>query len=423
MSHEIRTPVSGIIGLSEHLSECGLTEEQMDFADNIRESAKFLLTLINNILDFSKMESGYMDMESIPFSPSKLVSDTLTPLRFQAKEKGLALTLNCDLPPDALFLGDPWRVRQILTNLVGNSLKFTKQGRIDVSVCCLGQGCTETVTMQCVIRDSGVGISEEGLKPLFKPFSQADNSTARTYGGTGLSLVICQQLIELMGGHMTLQSTPGEGTIATCSIPFLQCYGSTNVLPMENILPHGAQSSDNAERTSMYPQWSRNLTCKTSMENSPSCPDSSVISATSGHVLLVEDNPINRKVIALAVKKLGYIVAIACDGQEALDYLCRRSVKPRPNAVLMDCMMPVVDGYEATRRIREDDKMFDEHVRALPIIALTASAIKGDREKCKEAGMDDYLTKPAVRGVLKSTLETWIGLKRPQALDRSKSAC
>jgi CheY-like chemotaxis protein len=423
MSHEIRTPVSGIIGLSEHLSDYGLNKEQMEFADDIHESAKFLLTLINNILDFSKMESGNMDMESIPFSLSKLVSDTLTPLQFQAEEKGLALTLHCDLPPDALFLGDPWRVRQILTNMVGNSLKFTKQGQIDVSVCCLGQGCTETVTVQYVIHDSGVGISEEALKRLFKPFSQADNSTARIHGGTGLGLVICQQLIELMGGRINLQSTPGEGTIATCNIPFLLYYGSTNVMLMENILPHGARSSDNVERTTTCPQWSRDLTCKTSMENLAKCPIPSVISATSSHVLLVEDNPINRKVIALAIKKLGYIVAIACDGQEALDYLCKQSVKPRPIAVLMDCMMPVVDGYEATRRIRGDDGMFDKHVRALPIIALTASAIKGDREKCKEAGMDDYLTKPAARGVLKRTLETWIGLKRPQALDRSKSVC
>jgi CheY-like chemotaxis protein len=159
------------------------------------------------------------------------------------------------------------------------------------------------------------------------------------------------------------------------------------------------------------------------MEQLAGCPDPLVIPATSGRVLLVEDNPINRKLIALTVRKLGYAIAIACDGQEALDYLCKQSAKPRPNTVLMDCMMPVLDGYEATRRIREDDGTFDEHVRALPIIALTASAIKGDREKCKEAGMDDYLTKPAARGVLKRTLETWIGLRRPQALDRSKSAC
>jgi signal transduction histidine kinase len=155
MSHEIRTPVAGIIGLSEHLSGCGLTEEQMEFADSIYESAKFLLTLINDVLDFSEMESCHMDVESIPFSLCKLVSDAITSLRLQAIEKGLALNLNCDLPSDALFLGDPWRLRQILTNLIGNSLKFTKQGQVDLNVQCLGQKSTETVIVQFVILDSG----------------------------------------------------------------------------------------------------------------------------------------------------------------------------------------------------------------------------------------------------------------------------
>jgi signal transduction histidine kinase len=148
------------------------------------------------------------------------VSDTLTPLRLQAKTKGLALTLDCNLPFDALVLGDPWRLRQILTNLVGNSLKFTKESEIDVNVCSLGQEDTEIAVVQFVIRDSGVGMTKEAMKPLFKPFSQADNTTARIYGGTGLELVISQQLVELMGGHMNLQSTPGEGTIATCDVPF-----------------------------------------------------------------------------------------------------------------------------------------------------------------------------------------------------------
>jgi signal transduction histidine kinase len=220
MSHEIRTLVSGIIGLSEHLSDCELTQEQAEFAESIHESAKFLLTLINDVLNFSKIESGHMDIESIPFSLFKLVSDTLTPLRLQAKMKGLALTLDCNLPFDALVLGDPWRLRQILTNLVGNSLKFTKESEIDVNVCSLGQEDTEIAVVQFVIRDSGVGMTKEAMKPLFKPFSQADNTTARIYGGTGLELVISQQLVELMGGHMNLQSTPGEGTIATCDVPF-----------------------------------------------------------------------------------------------------------------------------------------------------------------------------------------------------------
>ncbi|KAH7341171.1 hypothetical protein BKA66DRAFT_448344 [Pyrenochaeta sp. MPI-SDFR-AT-0127] len=382
MSHEIRTPVSGIIGLSEHLSDCGLTEEQMEFADSIHESAKFLLTLINDVLDFSKMESGHMDVESIPFSLCKLVSDALTPLRLQAEEKGLALNLDCDLPSDALFLGDPWRLRQILTNLIGNSLKFTKQGQVDLNVQYLGQESTETVMVQFVIHDSGVGISEEAMKPLFKPFSQADSSTARLYGGTGLGLVICQQLVELMGGHITLQSNPGEGTIATFNIPFLRYYGPTSGLIMETLLPHRAQSSDKVKRTVTRPEPSRDLSHETLERKSTRSPIPLAASTTKGHILLVEDNPINRKVIALAIKKLGYEVSINS----------------------------------------WDNDLFDEHVRALPIIALTASTIKGDREKCWEVGMDDYLTKPAAREELKRTLQRWVGLKRPQASDRSKSA-
>jgi CheY-like chemotaxis protein len=414
--------VSGIIGLSEHLSDCGLTEEQMEFADSIHESAKFLLTLINNVLDFSKMESGHMDVESIPFSLCKLVSDALTPLRLQAKEKDLALNLNYDLPSDALFLGDPWRLRQILSNLIGNSLKFTEEGQVDLNVQCLVQESTNTSMVQFVIHDSGVGISEEAMKPLFKPFSQADSSTARMYGGTGLGLVICQQLVKLMGGHITLHSNPGEGTIATCNIPFLRYRGPTSGLLTETSLPRRAQSSDEVERTATRPESRRDPSHGTLGKKSTRSSMPSATSTTGGHILLVEDNPINRKVIALAIKKLGHKVSIVCDGQEALDYLCKQSVQPRPNAVLMDCMMPVVDGYEATRRIRGDKDMFDEHMRALPIIALTASAIKGDREKCWEAGMDDYLTKPAAKEELQRTLQRWIGLKRPQASDRSKSA-
>jgi signal transduction histidine kinase len=253
MSHGIRTPVSGIIGLTKHLSDCELTQEQAVFAESIHESAKFLLTLINDILDFSKMESGHMDIESIPFSLFKLVSDTLTPLRLQAKGKGLALTLNCNIPFDALFLGDPWRLRQILTNLVGNSLKFTKEGQIDVNVCALGQDDTEIAVVQLFIRDGGLGMSKEAIKPLFKPFSQADNTMARMYGGTGLGLVISQQLAELMGGHITLQSTPGEVTIATCNVPFFRYHGATNALLTDTSLPCRAQSSHKEKRISACP--------------------------------------------------------------------------------------------------------------------------------------------------------------------------
>lgn len=419
MSHEIRTPISGIIGLSEHLSDCGLTEEQLEFTNSIEESAKFLLTLINDVLDFSKMESGHMDVESLPFSPYKLVSDTLIPLKLQAKERGLALNFHCELQPDAMFLGDPWRLRQILTNLIGNSLKFTPKGHIDLSVEPADRKDNE-VTVKFVVYDTGVGITEEALKPLFKPFSQADGSTARLYGGTGLGLAICRQLVELMGGTVSLQSEPGHGTTATCQIPFPIYQGSARDSHTSSFLPGRAKPFAADVKETINPRVLDGLDQEASgeyVEPSPTAdsPEDSIL------ILLVEDNPINRKVISLALKKLGYLVIAVCDGQEALDYLCKQSSSRRPNIVLMDCMMPNVDGYEATTRIRNDKVMFDEHVRQLPIIALTASAIKGDREKCWDAGMDDYLTKPAARDELKRTLARWLVSPRNRGLIRSQS--
>jgi signal transduction histidine kinase len=194
MSHEIRTPISGIIGLAEHLLECGLSAEQTEFADSILESAKFLLTIINDVLDFSKIESGHMDVESIPFYPSKLISDVVVPLRLQAKEKCLDLTSNCDIQSDTILLGDAWRMRQILTNLVGNALKFTDEGSVNLTVRTIGHDKPGITMVQFVVQDSGIGIERKCMKSLFTPFHQADSTTARLHGGTGLGLVICRQV-------------------------------------------------------------------------------------------------------------------------------------------------------------------------------------------------------------------------------------
>ncbi|KAF2125609.1 hypothetical protein P153DRAFT_434081 [Dothidotthia symphoricarpi CBS 119687] len=412
MSHEIRTPISGIIGLSEHLSDCGLTEEQTEFCSSIRESAKFLLTVINDVLDFSKLESGHMDVESIPFAPNKLISDTIIPLRLQAEERGIALNWTYKGPSEEVLHGDPWRVRQIITNLISNSLKFTQEGRIDLTVQPIDIKGNQLL-VEFIVLDTGIGITEEAMKCLFKPFTQADNSTARLYGGTGLGLSICRQLLELMGGQITLKSIRGQGTTATCRIPFRKFDGPPGDMVMSTSLPARAMRQDPAKikpNTAPHPQHASLEGSK--YERLVSLQENK--SPADYHILLVEDNLVNRKVIALAVKKLGYAVSTACNGQEALDYLCKTSVQPRPDAVLMDCMMPVVDGYEATRKLRSDSDMFDEEVRTLPIIALTASAIKGDKEKCWEAGMDDYLTKPAAREDLMRMLLKWIAPQEHQ---------
>jgi CheY-like chemotaxis protein len=351
------------------------------------------LTLINDVLDFSKIESGHMDVETIPFSPSKLINDVIVPLKLQAKEKSLDLNSNCDLPPDEILMGDPWRMRQILTNLVGNSLKFTARGHVNLSVRTLAQDDPEVRSMQFFVRDTGVGIDKEVMKDLFKPFHQADSSTARLHGGTGLGLVICRQLVELMGGHIDLQSEPGEGTTAICSVPFSVYHGPASGLQASTALPRRAQPPGITQGIPPLPTQPKDGSHNEKERKRSGRSTDSALAEPDAHVLLVEDNPVNRKVIALAIKKLGYTVSTACDGQEALQYLCRQSQQKRPTAVFMDCQMPNIDGYEATRRIRRDRVMFDDVIRTLPIIALTASAIQGDKEKCWEAGMDDYLTK------------------------------
>lgn len=432
MSHEIRTPIAGIIGLAELLAEPGKESERQELLSGIQQSASFLLMLINDILDFSKIESGHMDIEAVPFQPTRVIEDLRVLMGVQARDKGLKLVSHNSLPRDMSIVGDPGRLRQILTNLLSNSIKFTTKGSVVMSVQILsddeddilpdfeeGKGKT---TLQFVVEDNGCGISDESMRKLFQPFSQADASTARTHGGTGLGLSISRQLVELMGGTITLKSSPNAGTVATVKIPYPTATSDKGAdiqlttARLRKSLPdtNGASSDHRDDTTNSF------LAAQDS--DHPNI-----------HVLVVEDNPVNQKIAVAKVRKLGHSVSAVWNGSEALTYLDAVAATASnsnidfnppntssngtttatilPSIVLMDCMMPVMDGYEATQVLRRDEQRFGQALRGVPVIAMTASAVQGERKKCEEAGMDDYLTKPVTQEVLEQMIQKWV-LKR-----------
>jgi CheY-like chemotaxis protein len=395
---------------------CTLSGEPRDLSNDIHQTAQFLLHLVNDILDLSKLDSGKMEIESIPFSLNQVIRDTLVPLQFQAEEKRLALSWSCDIGSEDLLLGDPSRMRQILTNLLGNSLKFTQKGRVSLEVRGKPDKTGRSVDVRLAVQDTGIGISKEAINKLFNPFSQADASTARMYGGTGLGLTICRDLTRLMGGEISLESTMGEGTTVTCKIPFDLCKPVSDTRRPSVQLEYRPKTQELQEiRYAARPITQDTIPVRRSSAEEPenTSPKPPIASSDSTAtipkilILIVDDNPVNRKVNSLFMKRFGHDVALACDGQEACDYLSKNSGKPRPTMVFMDCMMPVVDGYEATRRIRNDAEMFDDETRALPIVALTASALQSDRDRCWEAGMSDCIGRPVTAKELNAAVEKW----------------
>jgi PAS domain S-box-containing protein len=382
MSHEIRTPIAGVIGLSELiLDETGLPKQLRDYVETISRSAEGLLHVINDVLDFSKVEVGKLNIEQAPFNLNTLLIDAKRMLTFATEKKGLEFKESLDLGYQGLLLGDAGRLKQVIINLLSNAIKFTSRGYISLEVMVTSED-DKTLQVCFNIRDTGSGINTEALARLFQPFSQADPSTARRFGGTGLGLSISKNLVELMGGTIGLNSDEGKGSHAWFSIRF-------NKAKDEDVEEGLEEDSVDLERES----------------NATGLNDrrSSLVSRGRGDIwiLIAEDNEVNARIALKNVERMGFHCRIAKDGLVALQELNSRKY----DLVLMDCHMPECDGYEATRLLR---KSANQSNRALPVIALTASAITGDREKALEAGMVDYLTKPVKRSALEATLCKWL---------------
>ena len=502
MSHEIRTPLNGILPLLDIVLGMPLQPTQRDYLATAHKSAQELLRIVDDILDYSKVEAGKLDLEKVGFNLRELMDNVQRLMEKPAEAKGLALRIVVDEDVRASVRGDPVRLRQILTNLVGNAIKFTEKGGVSVRVSRRGDTAIHHELLFAV-RDTGIGLAPEQAARLFHPFTQADASVTRRYGGTGLGLTICKKLVDLMGGKIGVRSEPGRGSVFWFSAPFEKMPGdiagarrelaglrtllvcgnavAQKLLPtlsgigmetthvsaaasalarlrqtaplgrafayelmvvdaasldgdasalLRNVLRDpklagirvlalgGVAESD--PRIGNAPRDADDATLRTHLHTLYGMPErgraqpllggrtpeaaNAAERQLRGRVLLVEDHPVNQQVARRLLERLGLKVELAGNGAEALEKINAQQFE----LVLMDCQMPVLDGYSATRRLRERE--LREAVPRLPVIAMTAHAMAGDRERCLDAGMDDYLTKPLDRVLLAETLARWLNL-------------